>query len=99
MKDGKTYTLDAIKTAIFYYSKLEPFLQCNRDGRGNYQLFQVYFCADKKTVELENCTSSSFINCNTYVVTTFVLQFIKDDDVQFSNSTVFLSAQKYTWNN
>ena len=30
MKDGKTYTLDAIKTAIFYYSLLEPVLPCNR---------------------------------------------------------------------
>ena len=66
MKDGKTYTLDAIKTAIFHYSLLEPVLPCNRDKRGNYQN---------------------------------VLQFIKDDDVQFSNSTVVLSAQKYTWNN
>ncbi len=73
MKDGKSYTLDTIKTAIFDYSKLMPVLQCNKDGRGNYQLFQVYFCANKKTVELENCTSSSFINCNGNVGTTSVM--------------------------
>lgn len=54
--DGKHYQIEAIRKAIS--SVLDghlPGVDCNKDGKGNRQLFQVYICVDKDGSTLIEC--------------------------------------------
>ncbi|EEE68746.1 hypothetical protein OsJ_27436 [Oryza sativa Japonica Group] len=46
--DGGYYTLSQIKGAIQRGVGAEPFVECNRDESGNSQLYQLYFCVERR---------------------------------------------------
>ncbi|XP_010258337.1 PREDICTED: ribonuclease 1-like [Nelumbo nucifera] len=53
--DGNFYNLRDIKVAISEATGYTPGIECNVDGSGNSQLYQVYLCVDKSGPDLIKC--------------------------------------------
>ncbi|KAJ4801151.1 hypothetical protein LUZ62_052397 [Rhynchospora pubera] len=49
------YTLTNIKSAIKTGTGHTPWIECNKDASGNYQLYQVYICIDHAGTTLIDC--------------------------------------------
>ncbi|KAJ7953815.1 Ribonuclease [Quillaja saponaria] len=53
--DGKSYSLSSIKDSIKVAIGYTPWIECNVDGSGNSQLYQVYLCVDTSGSGLIEC--------------------------------------------
>ncbi|WZZ73858.1 hypothetical protein YC2023_085228 [Brassica napus] len=53
--DGKSYSLESIRDSIKESTGFTPWIQCNTDGSGNSQLYQVYLCVDRSGSGLIEC--------------------------------------------
>jgi len=53
--DGKSYSLESIRDSIKESIGFTPWVECNRDGSGNSQLYQVYLCVDRSGSGLIEC--------------------------------------------
>ncbi|KAI3900691.1 hypothetical protein MKW98_009301 [Papaver atlanticum] len=53
--DGRFYSLNRIKKAIREATGFIPGIQCNVDGDGNSQLYEIYICVDVNGSELIRC--------------------------------------------
>ncbi|KAI3985212.1 hypothetical protein MKX01_015146 [Papaver californicum] len=53
--DGRFYSLNCIKKAIREAIGFIPGIQCNVDGDGNSQLYEIYICVDINGSELIRC--------------------------------------------
>ncbi|GAB2280270.1 hypothetical protein Dimus_014912 [Dionaea muscipula] len=57
------YKLEDIKQAIEGGVGFEAWIECNRDGQGNSQLYQVYLCVDTSGKNLIHCPVRPRGNC------------------------------------
>lgn len=55
LPNGGSYTLTSIKNAITSCIGHVPWIECNKDKSGRYQLYQVYICVDHSGTALINC--------------------------------------------
>ncbi|RZC80170.1 hypothetical protein C5167_042745 [Papaver somniferum] len=53
--DGRFYSLNRVKKAIRDATGFIPGIQCNVDGDGNSQLYEIYICVDVNGSELIRC--------------------------------------------
>ncbi|XP_056843020.1 ribonuclease 1-like [Raphanus sativus] len=53
--DGNSYSLESIRDSIKESTGFTPWIECNRDGSGNSQLYQVYLCVDRSASGLIEC--------------------------------------------
>lgn len=53
--NGQSYSLESIKNAIKGGSGFTPYIECNVDGSGNSQLYQIYLCVDTSGSNLIEC--------------------------------------------
>ncbi|KAJ3690349.1 hypothetical protein LUZ61_019513 [Rhynchospora tenuis] len=53
--NGASYTLTSIKNAISTCIGHVPWIECNKDASGRYQLYQVYICVDHSGTTLIDC--------------------------------------------
>ncbi|KAF8016445.1 hypothetical protein BT93_H1840 [Corymbia citriodora subsp. variegata] len=52
---GGSYSLKSIKHAITEAGGYTPWIECNKDSSGNYQLYQIYLCVDTSASKLIKC--------------------------------------------
>ncbi|KAJ4812768.1 hypothetical protein LUZ62_025334 [Rhynchospora pubera] len=62
--DGGYYGLKSIKDAIEQGTGYTPYIECNVDGSGNSQLYQVYLCVDSSGSQLIECPIFPRGKCN-----------------------------------
>ncbi|KAH6798072.1 ribonuclease 1 [Perilla frutescens var. hirtella] len=53
--DGGSYSLSSIKSTIQSATGYTPWIECNSDGDGNKQLYQIYMCVDTSGSNLIEC--------------------------------------------
>ncbi|KAJ3701393.1 hypothetical protein LUZ61_005098 [Rhynchospora tenuis] len=53
--NGGSYTLTSIKNEISACIGHVPWIECNKDASGRYQLYQVYICVDHSGTTLIDC--------------------------------------------
>ncbi|GAB2234248.1 hypothetical protein Droror1_Dr00003492 [Drosera rotundifolia] len=61
--NDELYNLEDIKQAIQAEVGYEPWIECNRDGKGHSQLYQVYLCVDTSAKNLIECPVRPRGNC------------------------------------
>ncbi|KAF8016444.1 hypothetical protein BT93_H1839 [Corymbia citriodora subsp. variegata] len=52
---GGSYSLKSIHNAITESAGYTPWIECNKDSSGNYQLYQIYLCVDTSGSKLIKC--------------------------------------------
>ncbi|XP_010066907.2 ribonuclease 1 [Eucalyptus grandis] len=52
---GGSYSLKSIKDAITEAAGYTPWIECNKDSSGNYQIYQIYLCVDTSGSNLIEC--------------------------------------------
>ncbi|XP_027098404.1 extracellular ribonuclease LE-like [Coffea eugenioides] len=65
--DGGSYSLSSIKNAIKSAVGSTPRIECNTDGSGNSQLYQIYICVDASASNIIECPVMQTGKCSSGV--------------------------------
>ncbi|MCL7023161.1 hypothetical protein MKW94_026140 [Papaver nudicaule] len=97
--DGRFYSLNRIRNAIREATGFTPGIECNVDGDGNSQLYQIYICIDKNGSDFIRCPVLPRQRCKSTVefpyfgkITTTdngAIETVEDaDDLKFSAASL-----------